>query len=265
MATLVFMGLRTAYEPGTFSWVELLTPDIDGARAFYSGLFGWEWERVALDGGGSYWLSKLDGKTVTGGHSPPPEQGTPPNWLSYVTVADADAAAAKAQELGGAVMAGPFDVGDAGRMAVLGDPTGAVFGVWQAKGSIGSELVNAPGALTMNQLNSSDPEAATDFYSALFGWQIAPIDTGGGPPYWSINRADGRLNGGMMHLPDDAGSVSHWLAYFVSADLDAAVQAVGKLGGQVVVPPIAIPAGRFAVARDPQGAHFALFTGRLDD
>ena len=127
--------------------------------------------------------------------------------------------------------------------------------------------MNAPGALTMNQLNTSDPEAASGFYAALFDWQIDPLDTGGGPPYWSIQRADGRLNGGMMPLPEDEGAVSHWLAYFVSADLDAAVQAVGELGGQVVVPPTAIPAGRFAVARDPQGAYFALFTGeagRLD-
>ena len=259
------MGERTSYEPGTFSWVELLTPDIDGGKSFYAGLFGWEWEDSPIDDGdNSYSMSKIDGKYVTGGYQPPPDQGTPPNWLSYVTVEDADATAEKAKELGGTVFAGPFDVMESGRMAVLGDPTGAVFGVWQANQHIGAQVVNAPGALTMNQLNTSDPEAATAFYSGLFGWQIEPLDTGeGGPPYWSVARADGRLNAGMMPLPEEAGGVpSHWLAYFVSADMEATTAKVGELGGQVVVPPTEIPAGRFAVAQDPQGAFFALFEGR---
>lgn len=259
------MGERTAYEPGTFSWVELLTPDIHGGKSFYAGLFGWEWDDSPIDDGGSFYsMSKIGGKYVTGGYSPPPEQGTPPNWLSYVTVDDADATAEKAKELGGSVMAGPFDVMESGRMAVLGDPTGAVFGVWQPNQHIGAQVVNVPGSLTMNQLNSSDPEAATSFYSGLFGWQIEPLDTGG-PPYWSIKRADGRLNGGMMPLPDGDGMVSHWLVYFVSDDLDAATAKIGELGGKVMVPPVSIPAGRFAVAQDPQGAFFALFEGEVDD
>jgi uncharacterized protein len=260
------MGERTSHEPGTFSWVELLTPDIDGGKSFYAGLFGWEWEDNPVGDGNFYSMSKIDGKTVTGGYSPPPDQGTPPNWLSYVTVEDADATAEKAKELGGMALAGPFDVLEAGRMAVLGDPTGAPFAIWQPKQHIGSQLVNVPGALTMNQLNTSDPEAATSFYSGLFGWRIEQLDTGGGPPYWSINRADGRLNGGMMPLPDGGeGMVSHWLAYFVSDDLDADTAKIGELGGSVLVPPTEIPSGRFAVAQDPQGAFFALFEGQLDD
>lgn len=105
------MGERTSYEPGTFSWVELLTPDIEGGKRFYAELFGWDWEDVPLDDqGNSYYMSQLGRKYVTGGYQPPPEQGTPPNWLCYVTVDDADAVASRAAELGGTVAAGPFDV-----------------------------------------------------------------------------------------------------------------------------------------------------------
>jgi uncharacterized protein len=260
------MGARTSYEPGTFSWVELLTPDIDAGKSFYSNLFGWDWEDNPIDDqGNTYSMSQLDGKYVTGGYSPPPEQGTPPNWLSYVTVEDADATAEKATELGATVMAGPFDVFESGRMAVIQDPTGAFFAVWQPKEHIGAQVVNVPGALTMNQLNTSDPEAASRFYSELFDWRIEPLDTGGGPPYWGIRRADGWLNGGMMPLPDGDGMVSHWLAYFVGTDLDEDAKKIEELGGKVMVPPTEIPSGRFAVAQDPQGAFFALFEGELDD
>lgn len=261
------MGERTSHEPGTFSWIELLTPDIEGGKAFYAGLFGWDWEDSPIDDqGNTYSMSKLGGKSVTGGYSPPAEQQTPPTWLSYVTVESADGTAEKATELGATVAAGPFDVFESGRMAVIQDPTGAYFAVWQPNQHIGAEVVNVPGSLTMNQLNTSDTDAAASFYSALFGWQIDRLDTGGGPPFWSINRADGRLNGGMMQLPDDTGGMpSHWLAYFVADDLDASAQKIGELGGQVMVPPTPIPSGRFAVAQDPQGAFFALFEGELDD
>jgi predicted enzyme related to lactoylglutathione lyase len=258
------MGERTSYAPGTFSWVELLTPDVDDAKRFYSGLFGWDYEDSPVGEGNFYSMASVGGKYVAGTYSPPPEQGTPPNWLSYVTTDDVDRLAERAGELGATVMAGPFDVLEAGRMAVLQDPTGAVFGTWQARDHIGAQLVNAPGALTLNQLNTSDPEAAQRFYNELFEWRIDAVDTGGGPPYWGIYRADGSLNGGMMTLADDAQAPSHWLAYFVADDLDDAARRIPELGGEVVVPPTPVPGGRFAVARDPQDAYFALFEGRLD-
>jgi predicted enzyme related to lactoylglutathione lyase len=257
------LGERTAYPPGTFSWVELLTPDTDDAKRFYSGLFGWEYEDSPIGDDNFYSMARLGGKYIAGTYSPPPEQGTPPNWLSYVTTEDVDRTAERAAELGATVMAGPFDVLESGRMAVIQDPTGAVFGVWQARNHIGAQLVNVPGALTMNQLNTSDPDAAARFYSELFGWSVEQIDTGGGPAYWGIHN-QGSLNGGMMNLPPDAQGPSHWLAYFVADDLDGTAARISELGGDVVVPPTSIPSGRFAVARDPQGAYFALFEGELD-
>ena len=151
-------------------------------------------------------------------------------------------------------------------MAVLQDPTGAVFAIWQAKEAIGAEVVNVPGSLTMNQLNTTDTAAAERFYAELFGWRA---EQGAAEPqeFWSIYNGD-RLNGAMMPLPEQqaqAGVPPHWLAYFTTAELDASVERIGERGGEVMVPPTPIPAGRFAVARDPQGAVFALFEGEVDD
>jgi uncharacterized protein len=195
-----------------------------------------------------------------------PEQraaGIPPAWTSYVAVDDADATAARAAELGGTVHAPPFDVGDAGRMAILADPTGAVFALWQAGDMIGARVVNDVGALTMNQVNTDDPAAAERFYAALFGWEFAPVATDP-VAFWSITN-DGVLNGGMMALDPAAPAPPHWLAYFTVDDLDGADALIVDGGGAVVVPPMAVPSGRFLVAHDPQYAFFALFEGEVDD
>jgi predicted enzyme related to lactoylglutathione lyase len=160
----------------------------------------------------------------------------------------------------------PLDVASAGRMAIVTDPTGATFALWQAGGHIGARLVNDPGSLCLNQLNTGDPEQARGFYEGLFGWHFVPVGTDE-QPYWGIHNptADGEaLNGGMMPLPPDATVPSHWLPYFTTADLDAAVARVEASAGTVLIPPMAIESGRIAEAMDPQGAVFALFEGRVD-
>jgi predicted enzyme related to lactoylglutathione lyase len=256
------VGERTEHAPGTFSWVELATSDQAGATSFYTSLLGWEADAQPIPGGGGdYTFLKKNGLEAAALHAHLPD-GVPPNWTSYVTVHDADAATEKARELGATPAAGPFDVGQAGRMAVLQDPQGAAFAVWQPKESIGARLVNDPGSLTMNQLNASSPQVAQDFYSDLFGWRFDQVSEE--PPYWGIYNGD-RLNGGMMPLPEGDPSPSHWLVYFTTSDLDGDNSKIAELGGQVVVPPMPIPAGRFLVARDPQGAFFALFEGEVDD
>jgi predicted enzyme related to lactoylglutathione lyase len=251
------MGERTGHAPGTFSWVDLGTSDADGAKAFYGGLLGWGFEDMPVPGSPPYSMVTIGGRAVAAVYGKR-DDAAPSAWLSYVTVEDADATAARAGELGATVISEPFDVMDAGRMAVLRDPTGAVFAVWQPKDSIGAQLVNDPGALTMNQLNTSDPQAAQDFYGGLLGWtfqQVAP----GEQAFWRIENGD-RLNGGMMRADPP-----QWLVYFTSADLDASAAKIGELGGRVGTGPLPIPAGRFVVASDPQGAVFALFEGRVDD
>lgn len=255
------MGERTGYEPGAFCWTDLSTSDPEAARGFYTGLFGWETEDLpATADMGTYTLLRVDGKLVAALYKSP--QG-PPAWLSYVSVQDADASADRARELGGLVHVEPRDIPGSGRMAVIGDPTGAVFAVWQADNHFGAELVNDPGALTMNQVNTSDVEAARSFYESLFGWRIELNPGEGGPDFWSIYLGE-RLNGGMMELPPGAGAPPHWLAYFTVADLDAAAEKIAGSGGTVLVAPLDIPAGRLLVAQDPQGAHFALFEGEVD-
>src|SRR3954447_3233553 len=251
------MGERTSHAPGTFSWVGLATTDVDGAKAFYGTLLGWEFEDMPVPDSPPYSMATIGGRTVAALY-PKRDDQAPPAWLSYVTVDHADATAARVAELGGTALSEPFDVLEAGRMAVLQDPTGAVFAIWQAKQSIGAQLVNDVGSLTMNQLNTPDPDAAQAFYGELFGWTFQQV-AAGEQAFWGINNRD-RLNGGMMRAEPP-----HWLAYFTIADIDASAARIGELGGRVLVGPVPIPAGRIVVAADPQGAAFALFEGRVDD
>lgn len=260
------MGKRERYEPGAFCWVDLATTDPAGAKAFYGELFGWEAEDMPAGESGMYTMLSLDGDVVCAIYELDAgrrEQGIPPHWFSYVSVEDAGATAARARELGGMVYGEAFDVLDAGRMAIVQDPTGAVFGAWQPRSHIGARRVNEPGCLSLNQLNTHDPERATGFYGDLFGWDIHQVNDDV-PPYWGIDN-NGSLNGGMMGM-DVRGAPSHWLVYFVAEDLDAAAARIGQLGGTVIVSPMSVPPeNRILVALDPQGAAFALFEGRTDD
>lgn len=268
------MGARTSYEPGTFSWVDLATSDLEGATAFYSGLFGWETEGTATPDGGTYVMCRIDGADVAGMGSQPPEQteqGVPPHWNNYVTVASADEATARAEELGGSVLVPPFDVMEAGRMAVIADPTGAPLCVWEPHASIGAELVNEPGALTWNELSTTDVDAAAGFAGELFGWSVEEIDTGGGPRYWSIKHAGaaGGINGGMRELAPEQveqGVPPHWMPYFVVESAQAAADRAADLGGGLAFGPLELPNGwTIAVLHDPQGGFFAVFEGETDD
>jgi predicted enzyme related to lactoylglutathione lyase len=255
------MGERTSHPPGTISWSDLGTPDPDAAKTFYTSLLGWEVDDRPIPDGGTYSMLRKDGRDAAALSRA--MEGMPPAWNTYVTVDSADDAAAKAAELGATIVAEPFDVLEAGRMAVIQDPTGAFFCVWEPRDHIGAGIVNGPGALTLSQLNTGDPERALEFYSGLFGWRGESV--GGDPmPYWGLYNGE-RLAGGMMLLPAEMGAPAHWLNYFGFENLDDAVGRVGELGGQVMIPPTEVPGGRFLVAQDPQGAVFGLFSGRYDD
>jgi len=251
------MGERTSHAPGTFSWADLSTTDTEGAKAFYIGLFGWDAEDTPTPDGGVYTMLSKAGKAVAA-LSQLQAEGQPVVWNADVTVDSADDAAAAAREGGATLISEPFDVMDVGRMAVIQDPVGAVFCVWEPRTSIGAERVNEPGALTINQLNTSDPAQAQEFYAAVFGWRFEQVAEGD-QPYWGIYNGD-RLNGGMMNEQPSA-----WLAYFGSDSVDDDGGRIAELGGQVIVPPMPVPGGRILVAQDPQGAVFALVSGRFDD
>jgi predicted enzyme related to lactoylglutathione lyase len=257
------MGERSRYAPGTFSWSELSTTDQDAAKAFYGGLFGWAADDRPVGDGAVYSMMQLDGRSVAAIAGQPQQQreaGVPALWNSYVTVESADAAAARAQELGATVHAPAFDVMQAGRMAVIQDPQGAYVMVWEPREHIGAGLVNAPGALAWNELQSPDLDASAAFYGALFGWEVqdAPGMT---ERYLAIKNGSAN-NGGMRQVT--AGMPPAWLVYFGIDDIDAGIARVEELGGSKLVGPIDIQIAKFAVVQDPQGAVFALYAGQLE-
>jgi predicted enzyme related to lactoylglutathione lyase len=259
------MGERTQYAPGTFSWTDLNTTDQDAAKTFYSGLFGWEYDDQPAGEGVTYSMARQSHRMV-GAISPQPQQqrdaGAPPAWNSYVTVESADDTAARASELGATVHAPPFDVFEAGRMAVIQDPQGAWFCIWEPKRHIGAGLVNAHGALSWNELGSPDVDGSAKFYGDLFGWKTTPIE--GEMQYLAITTAAGNGNGGIRP-PMPEGTPPFWLVYFAVDDLGAALAKVGELGGKVLMGDTDIGMAHIAIAQDPQGAVFALYSGRLDD
>ena len=262
------MGKRTHYEPGTFCWVDLATTDPAAAKRFYGALFGWTPVDVPTGDGGTYTMLRLVGDDVAAlseldaGRR---EQGVPPHWFHYVSVADADATAAQSRALRGTVHGEPFDVLDSGRMAIVEDPTGAVLALWQPRRHIGAGRVNDPGCLTWNELQTRDARTAITFYTELFGWEAQPIEEDGRLVYVSLRNA-GALAGGMMPMTEQHGDAAPaWLAYFTAPSTDASVARVLDLGGDVLAGPMDIGNGRIAIVRDPQGAAFALFEGETDD
>jgi predicted enzyme related to lactoylglutathione lyase len=255
------MGERTSYKPGTFCWVDLVTDAQQDAKDFYGALLGWDYADTPVGDGITYSIAQVDGHDVAA-IAPLPTPDMPPHWNCYVSVEDADAAADRARELGATIIAEAFDIFDSGRMAAFQDPQGAVLSVWQPRQHIGATLVNAPGAMTWNDLITPDIEASAAFYRDLFGWRIAEIEGSGGQ-YWSIAN-DGWPNGGIMPMPP--GAHPAWNLYFAVDDVDAAVARAGELGGATVMGPMDIPNGtRFAIVRDPHNAVFSLAAGPMDD
>lgn len=258
------MGQRTEYEPGAFCWVGLATSDPAAARAFYTGVFGWGGEELSAGDAGSYTALLKDGRDVAILYRQQPEAraaGAPPHWTSYISVEDADAIAARAGELGGAaVFREPFDVLDAGRVAAISDPTGAIVSLWQPRSRIGATLVNDVGALCWNELATTDAERAMGFFRELFGWEYETDEAG----YASIKNA-GRLNGGIREQTEQERSVPpNWLPYFTVENIDDAARRAEQTGGRRLTATTEIHIGRFAVVADPQGAAFAFFEGETD-
>jgi predicted enzyme related to lactoylglutathione lyase len=256
------MGERTSYAPGTFSWSELATSDAEAAKGFYSALFGWDYDDNPVGDGMVYSIARRDGHQVGALFS---SDQPPPHWNCYVTVASADDAAARAAELGATVLQEAFDVLDAGRMAVIADPTGAALCLWEPRRVPGAELVNTPGALTWNDLVTPDAEAAASFYGALFGWTTEEMPDSGG---YRVIRNGERANGGIVQVDPEganAGTPATWLPYFGHDDARRAAAEAPDLGATVMNGPLEILGGTIAVLADPQGAVFAVWSGPYDD
>jgi hypothetical protein len=265
------MTNQDRYIPGVPCWVDTTQPDPEAAVAFYGELFGWEFEDVMPPGApAKYFVARLRGGDVAAVSSPP--EGAPPKatWNTYVWVADADETTAKVRAAGGSVLSEPFDVMDAGRMAVLADPAGAAFIAWQANKHRGAAVVNEPGSLNFNNLHTSDVDGARKFYGAVFGWDLldggmwalpaygdfleartpgmrARVAEMGGPP---------RFEEVVASLVPIADGPAQWALTFGVDDADAIAGRAAELGGKVVVPPCDAPWVRMTVIADPQGATF---------
>jgi predicted enzyme related to lactoylglutathione lyase len=254
----------SSHIPGTFSWVELATIDQKAGVAFYRALFGWDVDEQPIGPTETYSMFLMRGKEVGAAYTMRPEErqsGAPPHWNLYVTVASVDATVKRAESLGAKVFAPPFDVMDAGRMAVLQDPTGAVFQLWEPKQHIGVKILYEPGALCWSELTTRDTTAAESFYTALFGWTPKHSAPGAGMEYTEFS-IQGQPTIGMIPMPAQmpAGVPSYWMPYFQVADCDGSAAKAKELGASVMVPAQDIPkTGRFAILQDPQGAMFAVF------
>ncbi len=270
------MSERDGYIPGVPCWVDTNQTDPAKAAAFYRGLFGWELEESMPEGApGSYLTARLHGGEV-GAVSSMPEGGSPaPVWNVYIWVDDADAAAKRVGEAGGSVLAEPFDIPGAGRMAILADTEGAVFSVWQAREHRGSKVVNEHGAVIFHGLASRDIAAAERFYGEVFGWKQLPLP---GSPMWMLpgyadhleeatpglkEQSAGMVPDGFLDVVAQLTPIApgddtppHWEVTFATDDVAATATLATELGAEVLAGPVDAPWVRHAVIRDPQGATF---------
>jgi len=255
------MSEMTEYPHATFCWPELVASDADAAKEFYAKLFGWTINDMPIGNDKIYSMASIDGKEVGALYQMWPEQegqGVPTHWWSYVSVMDIEETVKKANSLGGQVIVEPMDVFDAGRMASVVDPGGAVFSLWQPMKHIGARLLNEHGALCWNELLTQDTEQASSFYTELFGWSTQDMDMG--DMIYTIFMNGEKPAAGMMKLGPGSGDVPpNWLVYFAVNDCDLSADETTRLGGNVINPPVDIPnVGRFSVLSDSQGALFAI-------
>ncbi|MFF7609932.1 VOC family protein [Streptomyces parvulus] len=247
--------------PGAPCWVSLMVHGPAATHDFYGALFGWEF-RPGPQQLGPYARALLDGYEVAGIGQLPPDRRLPIAWTPYFASADVNRTAETVRLCGGTVGVGPLDAGEAGRLAIASDPSGAVFGVWQAAAHLGTAVTGVPGTPVWNELITFETAGVAKFYQTVFGFELEP-EAADGSDYVTL-RLDGRpvagLRGAGSALPRDRGP--HWVTYFEVADADAALERLVGLGGHVVEPARDSVRGRLAMVTDPEGARFALLENR---
>lgn len=256
------MATIDKHAPGSFCWFELTTTDQAAAKKFYNGIFGWEANDSPMGPDEYYTMFKLEGRDAAAAYTMRPDQrsqGIPPYWAIYIAVTSADDMAARAQQLGGTVLAPAFDVMEYGRMAVIQDPTGAVFSIWQPMKNQGTGISEVDGTVCWADLNTSDPDKAGKFYSDLFGWSVnrEEHDPSG---YLHIKNGETFIGGAPPASRFNPKMPPHWLLYFQTSDCDAVAAKAKTLGANIYLPPTTMEkVGRMSVMADPQGAVFSLF------
>jgi len=250
------------HPPGAFCWLELSTSDQNAAKSFYSSLFGWTPKDFPMGPNDFYTMFQLEGRDTGAAYTMRPEQraqGTPPHWMIYIGVENADQAANRAAQLGGKVLSPPCNVYDAGRMAVVQDPTGTVFAVWQANRNTGTGIAGVHGTLCWADLITSDVERAKTFYAGLLGWTITASENDPSG-YLHIRNGEEYIGGIPPSSFSPPNTPPHWLAYIYVSNCDETAAKCNQLGGKTLMAPMNIEkVGRMAVLADPQGAVFAAF------
>jgi hypothetical protein len=252
-----------AHPHGLFSWTDISLVDVGAGKEFYSELFGWDaLDQFDPDGNLIYVLFTKHGDLAAGMGPMPPEMqatGFPPMWQSYISVDSVDEVVSTVTAAGGSEVLPAMDVMASGRMAILADPTGGVFSVWQAGTHAGADRFNDPGFMTWNELATRDVEAAKAFYAAVFAWTYQTDEMPGGMSYTMISNGE-QPNGGVLAMDENWPEEipPHWMVYFRVDDIDAAVAQIKGLGGSISVEPFDTPAGRMAVVGDPQGGTFSI-------
>jgi uncharacterized protein len=273
------MPERDGYIQGVPCWIDTSQPDPEDAVGFYGGLFGWEFESVMPeDAPGKYFIGRIRGADVGAVGSIPEQMPPVAMWNTYIWADNADETADRVRDADGSVLMEPFDIPGSGRMAVFGDPEGAIFCVWQAREHKGAKIVNEHGSLNFNDLNTRDAEGAKAFYGAVFGWKT--LELAGGFQAWTLEGYGDHLEqsdpdlrkrnaeldapegfedvvGSIVPLGDDRPDVpAHWNVTFAVDDADAIADKAAELGGKVMAPPMDAPWVRLTVIADPQGATF---------
>ncbi|RVU26285.1 VOC family protein [Streptomyces antnestii] len=253
--------MKISKTPSAPCWVDLSTPDTDGARLFYEGLFGWRGEVVPDPRAGGYGMFAGPGGALVGGFGPTRSPKQPAAWLPYFQSAGVDAVVARVKGNGGSVVAGPMGVMEQGKLAVCQDPAGAAFGLWQPVKHPGFGVVNEPVSVCWFELLTRDPAGSEDFYQSILGWGARRRHLEQGEyTEWSV---DAETFGGMLDTASDSFPEelpAHWMVYLAVADADATAARCKELGGQILVHPTTIEPGRFSVLADPRGASFAVIT-----
>jgi len=256
------MTTTATFKPGSFCWMELGTTDQKAAKKFYMHLFGWTVDDAPMGPDEFYSMFKLDGKDAAAAYTLRKDQrehGVPPHWMIYIASDNVDESAQRASALGGKVIAQPFDVMDVGRMAVVQDPTGATFCIWQDKRPRPAGARNTNGAFCWADLNTPDVARASEFYTKLFGWKLEK-DEKDPSGYLHIKNGEDYIGGIPPAEHSNPNVPPHWLLYFETTNCDATVDKAKQTGANVLFGPVSMEnVGRFAVLTDPQGAAFSVF------
>src|SRR5947209_6013588 len=231
------------HPPGSFCWFELGTTDQNAAKQFYSSLFGWTANDYPIGPSDFYTMFQLNGADAAAAYTLRSDQrqhGVPPHWMIYMAVENADQSVARAGQLGATVLAPPFDVAEHGRMAVLQDPTGAVFSVWQPKQHPGTGVSRVDGTVCWADLSTSDPAKAARFYEFLFGWSVKPGEHDPSGYLHIQNR--GEFIGGIPPIEQRNSEIPpHWLLYFQTSNCDQTAKSAAQAGAMLHVPLTTIP------------------------